>query len=1299
MKNLLYSLSLILISSSYIFCQTPQVFIDQQAHTGVVGGADLTGFSTFRLFAQLDNTSQELVSIIGEESLPAFVQTTTSFYQDSFGNSTGSQINSAFYPFVPALEYDSYVTVGYSSSTTVGIPFSEEPTGNVESLLTNAITAIEDPNAPWIENFESGGNIDLTSLAGGGWFNLPGNQGNFGVGVNNSVLIGQFTTDGNLSFCLNVQVLENDESTLSEVCGSGLNASCGDDTACNYDSQALEVNNDLCIYAGSSCDDGDLNTLSDTLNENCVCQGLSAGCNDPEAYNYSPDAQEDDGSCLYENACEDAVEITIDGASVLGNNEGAADENDATEQGSCWGLEGDAGDVWFYFVGNGSPVDIETFGLDTQIAVYDSCGGQEVACDEDSGISFASLISGFVALDGQDYFIEVEGWGDSVGEFTISVTTGEINSENAGCTDMASCNYDPDWTLEDDFCLYPNSPCDDGNALTVNDTIDDSCNCVGDVMGCTDNAACNFANWATLDDGSCTFPGDTCDDNDTATLNDTLQDNCTCQGISGGCTDSTASNYDPNAPEDDGSCCYGDYLTVTIYDSFGDGGGAFDLLDNFENSISSGSLTDGEGPATFDICLTDGCYLYELIEDFWPQEISADVSVNGEIVFQHQMQDSFDQYPIVINVGDDPECIIYGCTDNTACNYSGLATEDDGSCDFDYCVGCSQPGATNYDVLVTQDDGSCSYDISGVVFIDDNYNGVADPFEDRLSYQNIAIEPGGIQVITDDEGNFMVSGLEEGDYSVSVNYTGSWTNNTTPTDYSLSFPLDGGAPVYFGVTNETVPAPSACVDFYQWGFGVPCNDVLNYNICYRNMSPYPVSGVVEIVLDDLISYNNSVPPAENVEGQTISWSFTDLSPWEMYFDDILVNTPSEQEIGEFMTSSVTIYIDYEGELLPVTTEEIVQEVTCAYDPNDITGIPEGYTEDHLVLADTRMEYLIRFQNTGNAPAGTVMVVDTLDVDMDFSTFQLMANSHSVMTTIEPSGRVEFLFENINLPDSVNNEPESHGMVSFKIDFLEGIATGEELNQTAHIFFDNNPAVVTNTTWHTIHECGGESAFDLSSSAVCAGETVTLSSTEDLVEDHQWNIDSSPASTDAGLNLSFEEAGDYIIQHVAENPICSESSMQLLTVYDLPVAEVTEEGALLTATEGESYQWYMNGEAIIGATEQSHLPVDDGNYTVAVTGEGGCTTESEAVMIVGIIENDLGTIMLYPNPMSGSAILAFENREPKTIQLLDNQGKVVRTWKDEVGAEITLQRENLASGQYTITVTQGQAMKQLKLIIR
>ena len=132
----------------------------------------------------------------------------------------------------------------------------------------------------------------------------------------------------------------------------------------------------------------------------------------------------------------------------------------------------------------------------------------------------------------------------------------------SGCTDPLSCNYNCLATVNDGSCLYPNTACDDGNPQTINDSTNANCQCMGtlNIPGCTDPASCNYNPLATVDDGSCLYPGVLCNDNNPNTINDSINPDCVCVGdiIVLGCTDPLSCNYNPLANQNDGSCIYPD---------------------------------------------------------------------------------------------------------------------------------------------------------------------------------------------------------------------------------------------------------------------------------------------------------------------------------------------------------------------------------------------------------------------------------------------------------------------------------------------------------------------------------------------------------------------------------------------------------------------------------------------------------------------------------------------------------------------------------------------------------------------
>ena len=103
----------------------------------------------------------------------------------------------------------------------------------------------------------------------------------------------------------------------------------------------------------------------------------------------------------------------------------------------------------------------------------------------------------------------------------------------AGCTDANACNFNSVATIDDGSCLFIANPCDDGDANTISDAVNLSCECVGviAVLGCTDIDACNFSLEANVEDNSCLYEGSPCDDGNAETLNDVINSSCLCEGI------------------------------------------------------------------------------------------------------------------------------------------------------------------------------------------------------------------------------------------------------------------------------------------------------------------------------------------------------------------------------------------------------------------------------------------------------------------------------------------------------------------------------------------------------------------------------------------------------------------------------------------------------------------------------------------------------------------------------------------------------------------------------------------------
>jgi hypothetical protein len=138
-------------------------------------------------------------------------------------------------------------------------------------------------------------------------------------------------------------------------------------------------------------------------------------------------------------------------------------------------------------------------------------------------------------------------------------------------------------------------------------------------------------------------------------------------------------------------------------------------------------------------------------------------------------------------------------------------------------------------------------------------------------------------------------------------------------------------------------------------------------------------------------------------------------------------------------------------------------VLNSYDPNDKQcHLPTNI----LPFEQEDLGYTVRFQNDGNYPALNVEIRDTISTNLDLSTFRLIAAKHPVTYSINPSSReIVFRFSGIQLQPSQDNLEASQGYVSYSIEEVPNLPLNAVIENTAYIYFDFNPAIITNTTFN------------------------------------------------------------------------------------------------------------------------------------------------------------------------------------------------------------------------------------------
>ena len=362
--------------------------------------------------------------------------------------------------------------------------------------------------------------------------------------------------------------------------------------------------------------------------------------------------------------------------------------------------------------------------------------------------------------------------------------------------------------------------------------------CEEPIYGCTQSYAQNYNPQANIDDNSCELD---CEyllteqsyqdlnydnsisnyycsyyvTNGTYTIEQAESYGYNCDCVIIGCTDPEALNYDETAFVDDCSCIY-----ETNCSSINVTGGSYPTEVSWNIEDENGNIVvSGNAPYCQSFCFEDGCYTVNMIDSYGDGWNNAVLSI--------------DDYDYTFNTGNNAiapfgynndNCIVEGCTNESADNYDPTANYEDGSCEYSceyllteqsyqdlgfdnsisnyYCayyfelgyytideminmgyncdcviVGCTDQVATNYDANAFLDDCSCVYD-NNCPSISFNSN------DSSLSWSINNAE--GETIISYNTNNSEVGGycgnycFEEGCYIINMysNWNSGWGGNT-----------------------------------------------------------------------------------------------------------------------------------------------------------------------------------------------------------------------------------------------------------------------------------------------------------------------------------------------------------------------------------------------------------------------------------------------------------------------------------------------------------------------------------------
>jgi len=145
--------------------------------------------------------------------------------------------------------------------------------------------------------------------------------------------------------------------------------------------------------------------------------------------------------------------------------------------------------------------------------------------------------------------------------------------------------------------------------------------------------------------------------------------------------------------------------------------------------------------------------------------------------------------------------------------------------------------------------------------------------------------------------------------------------------------------------------------------------------------------------------------------------------------------------------------------------------------------------------------------------------------------------------------------------------------------------------------------------------------------------------------------------------------------------------------------LTVSGKLLQSSYTQGNQWYVDGQLIPGATDQTYEPVKTGIYKVVAT-TTTCTTSAEREFVVTGLEDKLPShISIYPNPTQGDVSLAVKSTNEVSAKVLSITGIEIQNKLLE-GTSVkkgSFNLEDQSDGMYILIVQDGNQTYKTRII--
>ena len=365
---------------------------------------------------------------------------------------------------------------------------------------------------------------------------------------------------------------------------------------------------------------------------------------------------------------------------------------------------------------------------------------------------------------------------------------------------------------------------------------------------------------------------------------------------------------------------------------------------------------------------------------------------------------------------------------------------------------------------------------SGTVFQDSNGNNVCDFGEFRVPYPKIESDVMPLYTVGNEDGYYSMFLATIGETSTDWVNLPYWDISEPETyDYLIEPGMFGTfideQNFDIGYSTEATDLEISMNDIFI-EIPVLLDDTLirQITVTVSNVgNQVDEDATVALNFMDYFDITSIDPPPAYTTATAINWDIASIDPFES-------KTFTIQYEIEYDTTYLGTMVTVTGDVTSGGSDVYTPNNHCVYyqpyeysfDPNNKLVYPQGIGPEGNIPWETEwLQYTINFQNTGDANAHNVRLIDTIDTNLDPASIYILNSSHDMtMTNIAPAV-YEWYFPDINLTPMNTDFENSYGSITYKVKLDPSLPLGTVIENNAAIYFDLNEPVITNTTVNTL----------------------------------------------------------------------------------------------------------------------------------------------------------------------------------------------------------------------------------------